>query len=161
MGVSASVIFGQQSRMLDYYCMTVSFDCLFGLRWMAKSDAHVGYVGRVRASDGRVLSGKDLKLRGSSCHFGSENSAVGPGTFIAPILRSKQRLNSFRMKGEAHFFSCSFVFFFRLFCVFRVGFLRKVSRRNVSVFFAAGLGIGIFISEAAPCNMTRKASRST
>ena len=27
-----------------------------GLRWMAKSDAHVGYVGRVRASDGRVLS---------------------------------------------------------------------------------------------------------
>lgn len=47
--------------------------------WMAKSDAHVGYVGRVRASDGRVLS----------------------GTFIAPILRSKQRLNSFRMKGSA------------------------------------------------------------
>ena len=44
---------------------------------MAKSDAHVGYVGRVRASDGKVLS----------------------GTFIAPILRSQQRLNTFRMKG--------------------------------------------------------------
>eukprot|EP00435_Cladocopium_sp_Y103_P041736 s1310_g11.t1 len=47
--------------------------------WMAKSDAHVGYVGRVRASDGKVLS----------------------GTFIAPILRSQQRLNTFRMKGSA------------------------------------------------------------
>ena len=33
-------------------------------------------------------------------------------------------------KARHTFFSCSF-FFFRLFCVFRVGFLRKVSRRNV------------------------------
>ncbi|CAE7566629.1 AGD9, partial [Symbiodinium pilosum] len=47
--------------------------------WMAKSDAHVGYVGRVRAKDGHVLG----------------------GTFIAPILRSQQRLNTFRMKGSA------------------------------------------------------------
>ncbi|CAE7329467.1 AGD9 [Symbiodinium sp. CCMP2456] len=47
--------------------------------WMAKSDAHVGYVGRVRASDGVVVG----------------------GTFIAPILRSAQRLNTFRMKGSA------------------------------------------------------------
>lgn len=51
------------------------------------------------------------KLEGSSCHFGS--SAVGPGTFIAPILRSKQRLNSFRMKGAKNTF---FIFSFFLVC---------------------------------------------
>ena len=57
----------------------------------------------------------------SGGEFAELGDAVGPGTFIAPILRSKQRLNSFRMKGEEHFF----------FCFLCVGFLRKVSCRNV------------------------------
>ena len=50
--------------------------------WMAKSAAHIGYVARIRSSDGEVES----------------------GTFVAPILQSKGRLNTFRTRdgGLAH-----------------------------------------------------------
>ena len=74
---------------------------------MAKSDAHVGYVGRVRASDGVVVGGDigNGALDHGACHGGFEqrvlcSTAQRTGTFIAPILRSGQRLNTFRMKGS-------------------------------------------------------------
>ena len=44
--------------------------------WMAKSAAHIGYIARIRSSDGEVET----------------------GTFVAPILQSKNRLNTFRTR---------------------------------------------------------------